>query len=138
MVDLATQRASAVWLIENGAYRPIVVTFYAVGTYELLSDGIVRPVYAFPLVRHPKQGPQRPDYVAVWRTLLAGAEESRFIVMPVGENPVEQRHFDELAIREALLQAASGTRVAVFSNRRGDPLLEIWQVKLADGLADRV
>jgi hypothetical protein len=129
MLDLGAQRASAAWLAARGAHRPIVVTFYAVGTYELLSDGVVRPVYAYPLLRRTKDPREVPDPVAVWGTLLAGAGAApRFAVLPVGENPIEAQHFDESAIRAALLQVAQGERVAVFGNRQGDPLLEVWQV----------
>jgi hypothetical protein len=129
MVDLGVQRDSAAWLAARGAHRPIVVTFYAVGTYELLSDGVVRPVYAYPLLRRTKDPREVPDPVAVWRTLLAdGGAEPRFAVLPLGENPIEAQHFDEPAIRAALLQVAQAERVAVFGNRQGDPLLEVWQV----------
>jgi hypothetical protein len=130
MTVLDLQRASAAWLRERGALRPIVVTFYAVGTYELLSDGAVRPVYIFPLLRETKDASFVPDPAATWRALLAdGGDEPRYAVLPLGENPVEDRHFDEAAIRAALLDVAEGERVAVFSAPRGDPLLEVWQVR---------
>lgn len=129
MFSLHTQRASAAWLAEHAVHRPIVVTFYAVGTYEILTDGAVRPVYAFPLFRNPKDRLTVPDYAAVWRDLLAeGGDQPRFAVLPVGENPIEATHFDEPAIRKALLEVARGERAAVFSNPRGEPLLEVWQV----------
>jgi hypothetical protein len=129
MLDIGVQRASAAWLAEHRARRPIVVTFYAVGTYELLTDGAVRPVYTYPLLRRSKDGRHVPDLVAAWRSVLAeGGEEARFAVLPLGENPIEAQHFDEPAIRDALLQVAQGERVAVFGNRRGDPLLEVWRV----------
>ena len=131
MFDLGVQRASAAWLAAHGAQRPIVVTFYAVGTYEFLTDGLVRPVYAFPRVRRAKDGRPEPDLQATWRVLLGdGAEQTRFAVLPLGENPIEARHFDEPGIRDALLKVASGERVAVFSNRRGEPTLEVWKVTL--------
>jgi hypothetical protein len=47
---------------------------------------------------------------------------------PVGENPIEARHFDETAMRAALLEVAAGERAAVFTNARGEPILEIWRV----------
>jgi hypothetical protein len=131
MLDLRVQRASAAWLSEHGVDRPIVTTFYAVGTYELLSDGIVRPVYAFPMLRQSKDRSQVPDPVGIWHTLLAEQPDApQYVVLPVGENPIEAQHFDEPAIRAALLQVARSERVATFSNQRGDPLLEIWRVAL--------
>jgi hypothetical protein len=129
MSDLQSQRASAAWLTEHGAERPVVVTFYAVGSYEILTDGAVRPIYAFPLLRHPKTRLTVPDYAAVWRALLAeGGGEPRYAVLPLGVNPVEASHFDDAAIRDGLFRAARAERAAVFSSRRGVPLLEVWQV----------
>jgi hypothetical protein len=104
LVDLSVQRASAAWLAEHGARRPVVVTFYAVGTYELLSDGAVQPVYVYPLLREAKDRSEVPDFVAIWRSLLP-ADQSRFAVLPLGENPIEAQHFDEPAIRAALLRS---------------------------------
>lgn len=131
MVDLGAQRASALWLAERGARNPIVVTFYAVGTYELLSGGAVRPVYAYPMLRLSKGGGEQPDPVAVWRTLLSEpAQGPRFAVLPLGENAIEAQHFNEPAIRAALMSVAQAERVAVFGNAVGEPLLEVWQVAL--------
>ncbi|MDX2171046.1 MAG: hypothetical protein SF182_28510 [Deltaproteobacteria bacterium] len=128
MFHQGVQRASAEWLAAHGVQRPIVVTFYAVGAYELMSGGAVRPVYPFPLLRHAKNGPARQDYADVWRRLLAGGEAPRYAVLPLGENPIEGRHFDEAAIRAALHEVAPGERVATFVNHDGEPLLEIWRV----------
>lgn len=129
MFHQGVQRESAAWLAAHGAQRPVVVTFYAVGTYELLTDGIVQPVYGFPLLRNSKDRRFRPDYAATWRKLLGDAGgDPRYAVLPLGENPIEATHFDEAAIRDALRQVAQGERVAVFSNQRGDPLLEVWRV----------
>lgn len=131
MFHQGVQRESAAWLAAHGAQRPIVVTFYAVGTYELLTDGVVRPVYGFPLLRNSKDRRFRPDYAATWRKLLGdGGGDARYAVLPLGENPIEATHFDEAAIRDALRQVAHGERVAVFSNQGGDPLLEVWRVTL--------
>jgi hypothetical protein len=129
MFDLGVQRASAAWLSERHVYRPIVVTFYAVGTYELFTDSTVRPLYAYPLLRRSNGGRVAPDLVAAWRILLAdGDQEPRLAVLPAGENPIEARHFDEAGIRNALLEVAAAERVAVFANRDGEELLEVWRV----------
>ena len=70
-----------------------------------------------------------PDLVGGWRTLLGpDASPQRFAVVPVGENPIESRHFDEPAMRAALLEVAAGERAAVFANARGEPILEMWRV----------
>jgi hypothetical protein len=133
MVDLDAQRASAAWLREHGVDRPVVVTFYAVGTYELFTDAAVRPVYGFPWMRYPNDRAHPPDLVAGWRTLLAAAgREPAYAVVAVGENPIEARHFDEPAIRAALFQVARAERVAVFSSRNGVPELEVWRVAGTD------
>jgi hypothetical protein len=129
MFHQGVQRASAAWLAEHGVRRPLVVTFYAAGTYELLTDGAVRPVYAFPLLRHANDARDSIDLVATWRALLADAgTETRYAVLPLGENPIEAQHFDEPAIRNALLQVTPARRVAVFGNQSGDPLLEVWEI----------
>ena len=47
---------------------------------------------------------------------------------PLGENPIEDQHFDEDAIRAALFRVAAADRVAQFANAGGEPLLEIWRV----------
>jgi hypothetical protein len=60
--------------------------------------------------------------------LADGGTEARYAMLPLGENPIEAQHFDEPAIRDALSQVAQGERVAVFSNQRGEPLLEVWRV----------
>jgi hypothetical protein len=128
MVDLAPQRAAADWLLEHQVRNPIVVTFYEVGIYELFTDAAVRPVYAFPLLRGPKDRSSVPDLAAVWRQLLADGE-THHAVLPLGENSIERRHFDEPAIRQAMLQAADTERVAVINNRRGEPVLEVWTAR---------
>jgi hypothetical protein len=129
MFDLHVQRASAAWLAAHGVQRPIVTTFYAVGTYELFTAGRVRPIYTFPLMRHSNDGSDVPDLAAVWRALLAeDGDRERYALLPLGTNPIEARHFDEPAIHTALLETGRGERVAVFNNRRDQPLLEIWRV----------
>jgi len=130
MMDLDAQRASAAWLVGHDALHPIVVTFYAVGTYELLTNGIVRPIYGFSFMRETRGGDNHvPDLVGGWRTLLGpDASPPRFAVVPMGENAIESRHFDEPAMRAALLEVAAGERAAVFTNARGEPILEIWRV----------
>jgi hypothetical protein len=129
MADLSMQRESAAWLAANGARRPIVVTFYSVGSYEIFTDAAVRPVYAFPLFRHPKTRQTVPDYPKVWRDLLADAEEPQIVLLPEGLNPVEATHFDEPAIRAAFLEVAPhAERAAVFSNSRGEPLIVAWRL----------
>ena len=129
MFNLSAERASASWLRTHGIDRPIVATFYAVGTYEILTNGAVRPLYAFPLFRHENDRPDRSDLVAKWRTLFSeGNRNEYFVVLPVGQNPIEARHFDEPAIKTAMLKASPSTRVASFANRDGYPVLEIWQV----------
>ncbi len=134
MPDLAAQRASAAWLVEHDVPHPIVVTFYAVGTYEVLTNGIVRPIYGFPLMRETTEAGYVPDLVGAWRTLLGpDTTTGRYAVVPVGENVIEARHFDEPAMRTALLEAATGERAAVFTNARGEPILEIWRVTPRSG-----
>jgi len=131
MFDLQVQRQSAAWLAEHGVDHPIVVTFYAVGTYELFTNGQVQPVYPFPLFRYARDGSYVPDLPGLWRRFLANAGEGGiFVVLPLGENPVEARHFDEPKIRAAMLEVAKGERVAAFANRDGEPLLEVWNVTL--------
>lgn len=128
MFHQGVQRESARWLAAQGAHRPIVVTFYAVGTYELYSDGVVRPVYGFPLFRHKKHSGTRNDLDRMWQKLLGEGSEPRYVVLPLGENPIERQHFDEPGIRAALATVADGGPVATFANRAGEPLLEIWKV----------
>jgi len=129
MFDLHAQRDSARWLVEHEVRRPIAVTFYATGTYELLTHGAVRPVYPFPLFRHSKDGTFVPDYAKVWRDLLAEQpDRDRYAILPLGENPIEARHFDEPAIRAALQATPGAERITVFTSRRGDPLLEVWRI----------
>ena len=133
------QRASAAWFVAHGVHRPIVQTFYAVGTYELLSNGAVRPIYAYALLRRSKDLREVPDPLAVWRALLAdGGGAPRYVVLPLGQNPIEEQHFDEDAIRAALFQVAQGKRVAVFGNRQGDPLLEVWELTPIAGAAGAI
>jgi hypothetical protein len=129
MVNLHVQRAAADWLVEHGAVRPVVVTFYEVGIYELLSDGVLRPVYGFPFFRQTKDGSNVPNPTAAWRALLGtDSSTARYAVVPLGENAIEARHFDEPAMRASLLEVATGERAAVFANAAGEPVLEIWRV----------
>lgn len=133
MFNLEVQRQSAGWLVEHGVEHPVMVTFYAAGTYELLSDDAVRPVYAFPMFRRYRDygGPaaEAPDARVAWRDLLdSESGETLYAVLPRGVNPIEANHFDEPAIRAALLAVAPAEIAAVFSNRRGEPLLEIWRI----------
>ena len=131
MFDLGAQRESAAWLSAHDVYRPIVVTFYAVGTYEIFTGGTVRPIYAYPLMRHSNDRTFLPDLPAVWRGVLAeGGEQETYAVLPLGTNPIEARHFDEPAIRAALFEVADSERVAVFNNPRGEPVLDIWKIRL--------
>lgn len=129
MADLAPARAAADWLVEHQVRHPIVVTFYQVGTYELFTDGAVRPAYIFPLLRGPKDRSNVPDLAAIWSKALADGE-THHAVLPVGENAIERRHFDEPAIRQAMLQVADTERVAVIDNRRGEPVLEVWKARI--------
>jgi hypothetical protein len=129
LFDLHAQRASAQWLVEHQVRRPIVVTYYATGTYELLTRGAVRPVYPFPIFRHSKDGSFVPDYAQVWRDLLAEEPgHDRWALLPLGENPIEARHFDEPAIRAALRAFPGAAPVETFSSRGGAPLLELWRI----------
>jgi hypothetical protein len=132
LFDLHAQRESARWLDEHDVRHPIVVTFYATGTYELLTRGSVRPVYPFPMFRHGNDGGAAPDYATVWRGLLAeNSHRDRWAVVPLGENPIEGRHFDEPAIRASLDAIPGAAPVHTFSNRRGMPLLEVWRIPAA-------
>jgi hypothetical protein len=132
MFDLHAQHESARWLDEQQVQRPIVVTFYATGTYELLTRGTVRPMYPFPMFRHANDGTFVPDYAAVWRQLLAEEpDRDRWALLPLGENPIEARHFNEPAIRAALRTIPGAEPVQTFSNRRGVPLLELWRIPAA-------
>ena len=132
MIALDVQRDSARWLREHSAHRPIVVTFYAVGSYELFTAGTVRPIYAFPMMRAANDRSTVPDYDDLWRGLLSDEHDAaRYVVLPLGDNPLESQHFDEATMRASLLRVAAGKREQVFANRDGDPLLEIWRI---DGL----
>jgi hypothetical protein len=129
MLDLRVQKESARWLVDHGARRPIVVTFYAVGSYELFTNRAVRPIYMFPMMRASKDGSYVPDFDAIWRSVLGGGpDEFRYVVLPLGENTVEARHFDEATIRASLLRVSTGERLQVFANANGDALLEVWRV----------
>jgi hypothetical protein len=132
MFDLHAQRESARWLDEQQVPRPIVVTFYATGTYELLTRGTVRPMYRFPMFRHANDGSFVPDYAAVWHQLLAEEpDRDRWALLPLGDNPIEARHFDEPAIRASLRTIPGAEPVRTFSSRHGVPLLELWRIPAA-------
>jgi hypothetical protein len=131
LFDLHAQRESARSLDEQQVRRPIVVTFYATGTYELLTRGRVHPVYTFPMFRRSKDGSFVPDYAAVWRGLLEEPDREHWALLPLGENPIEARHFDEPAIRAALQKIPGAEPVQTFTNRRGVPLLELWRIRAA-------
>lgn len=135
MTDLAVQRESAAWLANRRIEKPIVTTFWSVGTYELLTRGAVHPVYPFPMLRQAKDRSYIPDFVALWRQLLADAGGDAYVVLPLGENTIESRHFDEGAIRDGLLAVAEGKQLKTFSNARGYPLLEVWRVHLRQSAA---
>lgn len=138
LFDLHVQRASADWLMEHGELRPIVVTFYAVGTYEMLSGGKVRPVYVYPMFRRSKAGAPDPDLVEVWREILRGRDSttSLTVLLPVGQNRIESRHFDEPGIARAMLIVADAERKMVFTNRNNEPVLEVWRIRPSVELGD--
>jgi hypothetical protein len=134
MLDQRVQRDSAEYL-ERARIRPITTTFYAVGQYELLTRGRVRPLHASNLFRNDRRKFSRDELLAIWRRLLAiDCRAPRYVLLPLGSNPVEQRHFDEEGIRAALLAdsdtyAEGITRLESFVGRGGEPLLELYRVE---------
>jgi hypothetical protein len=89
-------------------------------------------MYLFLMFRHANDGTFAPDYAAVWRQLLAEEpDRDRWALLPLGENPIEARHFNEPAIRAALRTIPGAEPVETFSSRRGVPLLELWRIPAA-------
>lgn len=137
MVDLHAQRAAAAFLMDRGITRPVDTTFHATAVYEQLSRGEIRPLHVFELFRD--RNLSRARLSRAWAHILAVMErEPMYVLLPLGENPVESRHFDEPAIREALLEEAArghggAELVTSFTNRAGDPLIELYKVRPLEG-----
>ncbi|MEI8257089.1 MAG: glycosyltransferase family 39 protein, partial [Deltaproteobacteria bacterium] len=132
MLSLAAQRRSAEFLQRRGIVRPVTVTFYAVGQYEFLTDGAVRPLHAFNLFRDPRM--DDAHLASGWRDALAiDGGETHHVLLPLGRNVVEERHFSEGSMRRVLLEQVApslggSTLVATFANERGAPVLALYRV----------
>jgi hypothetical protein len=132
MLSLAAQRSSAAFLERAGITRPVTVTFYAVGQYEFLTSGAVRPLHAFDLFRDRHSDDDR--LAANWEDVLAiDAHPTHFVLLPLGRNVVEERHFPEARMRRVLLERVAPShggaeQLATFTNERGAPVLALYRI----------
>jgi hypothetical protein len=133
LLDQASQRDLAEYLVRNHIGQPITTAPSMVGPLEVLSRGRVQPLHGFALL----EGSRTDSYTledlrrGFRRILEVASREPRFVIL-AGKSGADSGPWADDVRKAFLAQAAvepgGWERVAAFGNAGGQPLFEVYRI----------